>query len=112
MSFDMLKIPSLNIKKIDDKIDELEKLISSESDKIQDLNRQLEQCKVELEKPFEYAERLAELLKRKNEIDNELRLDEEKEIPIVEEDEETEENTDDEDEYEREEFLEEEEIYV
>lgn len=112
MSFDMLKIPSLNIKKIDDKIDELEKLISSESDKIQDLNRQLEQCKVELEKPFEYAERLAELLKRKNEIDNELRLDEEKEIPIVAEDEETEENTDDEDEYEREEFLEEEEIYV
>ncbi len=112
MSFDMLRIPSLNIKKIDDKIDELEKLISNESDKIQDLNRQLEQCKVELEKPFEYAERLAELLKRKNEIDNELRLDEEKETPIVADDEESEEYTEEEDEYEREEFLEEEEVYV
>lgn len=106
MSFDMLKIPSLNIKKIDDKIDELEKLISSESDKIQDLNRQLEQCKVELEKPFEYAERLTELLKRKNEIDTELKLDEDKPVEAISEEEEKEGTEENEDE-DYEEFLEE-----
>ena len=53
------------------------------------------------------------MLKRKNEIDTELRLDDEKPAQIIVEDEECEKNTeDDEDEYEREEFLEEEEIYV
>ena len=53
------------------------------------------------------------MLKRKNEIDTELRLDDEKPVQIIAEDEECEKDTeDDEDEYEREEFLEEEEIYV
>ena len=113
ISFDMLRVPTLNIKKLDDKLDELEQLIFNETEKIQDFNRQLEQCRLELEKPFEYAEQLEELLKRKNEIDTELRLDDEKPVQIIAEDEECEKDTeDDEDEYEREEFLEEEEIYV
>ncbi len=112
MSFDMLKIPTLNIKKLDDKLDELEQLISNEELKLQDLYRQLEQCKLELEKPFEYAEQLEELLKRKNEIDNELRLDDEKPTQIVVEECEEDNIEGGEEEYEKEEFLEEEEVYV
>lgn len=112
MSFDMLKIPTLNIKKLDDKLDELEQLISNEELKLQDLYRQLEQCKLELEKPFEYAEQLEELLKRKNEIDNELRLDDEKPTQIIVEECEEDNIEDGEEEYEKEEFLEEEEVYV
>ena len=80
--------------------------------KLQDLYRQLEQCKLELEKPFEYAEQLEELLKRKNEIDNELRLDDEKPTQIVVEECEEDNIEDSEEEYEKEEFLEEEEVYV
>ena len=52
-----------------------------------------------------------ELLKRKNEIDNELRLDDEKSTQIVVEECE-EDNIEDSEEYEKEEFLEEEEVYV
>ncbi len=95
ISFDMLKVPTLNIKKMNEKLDELEELIASEENKIQDLYRQQEECKKELEKPFEYAEKLEELLKRKNEIDTELKLEEDKPVEAVSEEEETEEYEDD-----------------
>ena len=112
MSFDILKIPTLNIKKLDEKLDSLENLIFNETEKLKDLYRQQEQCKVELQKPFEYAEQLEELLKRKNEIDYELKLDEEKEPPVVSEEIEQE-TKEDEDDYECEEFIEDEEsVYV
>lgn len=105
MQFDILKIPSLNIKKVDEILDSLENKLSIEEKEVEDLYRQQIQCREELLKPFEYQEELNQLLKRKNEIDNELKLEEEKPKPIVVEEEETEEN--EEDEYE--EFLEDEE---
>lgn len=83
ISFDMLKVPSLNIKKIDEKIDELELIKDSEESKLEDLYRQEIECKKELEKPFEFAEKLELLLKRKNEIDNELKLDDDKNEKII-----------------------------
>jgi len=109
ISFDMLKVPTLNIKKMNEKLDELEELIASEEKKIQDLYRQQEECKKELEKPFEYAEKLEELLKRKNEIDTELKLEEDKPVEAISEEEETEDTEKYEDEEDYEEFLEDEE---
>lgn len=105
MQFDILKIPSLNIKKVDEILDSLENRLTTEEKEVEDLYRQQIQCREELLKPFEYQEELNQLLKRKNEIDNELKLEEEKPKPIVVEEEETEEN--EEDDYE--EFLEDEE---
>ena len=105
MQFDILKIPSLNIKKVDEILDSLENKLTTEEKEVEDLYRQQIQCREELLKPFEYQEELNQLLKRKNEIDNELKLEEEKPKPIVVEEEETEEN--EEDDYE--EFLEDEE---
>ena len=92
ISFDMLKVPSLNIKKLDEKIDELEQIKISEESKLEDLNRQEIECKKELEKPFEFAEKLESLLKRKNEIDNELKLDDEKKEQIIVDENQVEEN--------------------
>ena len=55
-----------------------------------------EECKKQLEKPFEYQEKLEELLKRKNEIDTELKLDEDKTVLEISDEQETEENEDEE----------------
>lgn len=99
ISFDMLKVPTLNIKKLDEKLDELENIVELEKNKVEDLYRQKEECRRELEKPFEFQEKLDELLKRKNEIDNELRLDEDKTIQIAEEEEKEEINEQDFEEY-------------
>ena len=107
ISFDMLKVPTLNIKKINEKLDEIEELIKNEETKVQDLYRQQEECKKELEKPFEYQEKLEELLKRKNEIDTELKLDEDKSVSAISEETEETEETEGTEDYE--EFLEEEE---
>ena len=92
ISLDMLKVPTLNIKKIDEKLDGIEELIENEELNIQDLYRQQEECKKQLEKPFEYEEKLKELLKRKNEIDTELKLDEDKSVLAISDEQETEEN--------------------
>lgn len=99
ISFDMLKVPTLNIKKLDEKLDELENIVELEKNKVEDLYRQKEECRRELEKPFELQEKLDELLKRKNEIDNELRLDEDKTIQVAEEEEKEEMNEQDFEEY-------------
>ena len=56
-------------------------------------------CRRELETPFEFQENLDELLKRKNEIDNELRLDEDKTIQVAEDEEKEEMNEQDFEEY-------------
>lgn len=105
MSFDLLKIPSLNIKKIDEYLDRLEDLLINNENKLEDLYRQQKQCEEELKKPFEYAEQLEQLLKRKIEIDSELKLDEDKEKQIVvdEYEVETEEENNNEEYYEEEE---------
>ena len=99
ISFDMLKVPTLNIKKLDEKLDELENIVELEKNKVEDLYRQKEECRRELEKPFEFQEKLDELLKRKNEIDNELRLDEDKTIQVAEDEEKEEMNEQDLEEY-------------
>lgn len=99
ISFDMLKVPTLNIKKLDEKLDELENIVELEKNKVEDLYRQKEECRRELEKPFEFQEKLDELLKRKNEIDNELRLDEDKTIQVAEDEEKEEMNEQDFEEY-------------
>ena len=105
MSFDLLKIPSLNIKKIDEYLDRLEDLLINNENKLEDLYRQQKQCEEELKKTFEYAEQLEQLLKRKIEIDSELKLDEDKEKQIVvdEYEVETEEENNNEEYYEEEE---------
>ena len=102
ISFDMLKIPTLNIKKLNEKLDEIEHLIEVEESMIKDLHRQKEECQRELEKPFEFEEKLKELLKRKNEIDTELRLDDEKPVPVVVEEQAEEKEESEYDEYEEE----------
>lgn len=105
MQFDLLKVPSLNIKKIDELLETLEYKLSIEENELQDLYRQEIKCREELEKSFEFQEELEVLLKRKNEIDNELKLEESKTMPIIVEEEE---KNEDNEEYE-EEYLEDEE---
>lgn len=97
IQFDLLKIPSLNIKKLDEKLDGLEQQLEMTQDRVKDLYRQEEQCKEELQKPFEFAEKLKELLQRKREIDEELKLDDEKNLELIA-DESEENNSEDEDE--------------
>ena len=92
-SFDLLKVPSLNIKKLDDKIDNIEQTLKSQIELKKDLERQLEEAKREVEKPFEFQDKLQELVKRQNEINRELNMDKkEKEIIVLDEEESTQEN--------------------
>ena len=104
MEFDLLKIPSLNIKKIDECLDKLEELLANEENKLKDLYRQQRKCEEQLKKPFEYTEQLQQLLKRKIEIDSELKLDdnEKKQIVVDEYEIETEEENSIEEHYEEE----------
>ena len=86
--FELKLIPSLNITKIDEKINELPKLLDNAIENKKDKERQVEQCKVELEKPFKYAEELEILTKRQAEIDQELNVDKyEDEIGAIDEEE-------------------------
>ncbi len=86
--FDMLKIPSLNIKKLDEKIDDREILIKVYEEQLTDLERQIEQCKVQIDKPFEHEEKLKNLTIRQKEITEALDLDKEKNLIVIEENEE------------------------
>lgn len=88
-SFDLLKVPSLNIKKMDEKIDSIENNLNKRIELKKDLERQLNEAKIELEKPFEYEEKLKEMLKRQREINQKLNMDKkEKSAIIIDEDEE------------------------
>lgn len=73
--FDLALVPSLNIKKINEKINHLAVQLEEYKNTLADKQRQLEQCKIELEKPFEYEEKLVELLTKQNEIDRALNKD-------------------------------------
>ena len=87
-SFELLKVPSLNIKKLDELIDRLDDELEHYRNNKSDFERQIEQGKKELEKTFEYAEKLKELLKRQAEINKELDMEkEEKEIIVADEEE-------------------------
>lgn len=87
--FDILKIPTINIKKLNEKIDSIEELLNKQKEHLTDLKRQLEGCKIQLNKTFEYKEKLQELLIKQTEINRELHLDkEDKNLSIIEDDEE------------------------
>ena len=86
--FDLLRVPSLNIKKLDEKIDNIENILNAKKQERKDLERQLENGKRELEKPFEFQEKLDELLKKQVEINRELDMDNKEEKAIIIEDEE------------------------
>lgn len=89
-SFDLLKVPSLNIKKMDEKIDGIENNLNKRIELKQDLERQLNEAKKELEKPFEYEEKLKEMLKRQREINQKLNMDEKEKSAIIIDEEENE----------------------
>lgn len=93
-SFDMLKVPTLNVKKLDEKIDSIDELIKSQQEYLKDLNRQKKECETQLEKPFEYEEKLQEMMQKQKEINEQLHFDkEDKNLSIIEdEDEENEES--------------------
>lgn len=87
-SFELLKVPSLNIKKLDEIIDKFDKELEYQKNNKINLERQIEQGKKELQKPFEYAEKLKELLQRQAEINKELDMEkQDKEIIILDEEE-------------------------
>ena len=89
-SFDLLKVPSLNIKKMDEKIDSIENNLNKRIELKQDLERQLNEAKKELEKPFEYEEKLKEMLKKQREINQKLNMDEKEKSAIIIDEEENE----------------------
>ncbi len=89
-SFDLLKVPSLNIKKMDEKIDSIENNLNKRIELKQDLERQLNEAKKELEKPFEYEEKLKEMLKRQRKINQKLNMDEKEKSAIIIDEEENE----------------------
>ena len=85
-SFEVLKVPTLNIKKLNDLMDELDVILDNKRNSKIDLERQLEEAKKELKKPFEYEEKLKELLQRQAEINRELDMEKkDKEIIVVDE---------------------------
>lgn len=88
--FDLLKVPSLNIKKMDEKIDSIENNLNKRIELKQDLERQLNEAKKELEKPFEYEEKLKEMLKKQREINQKLNMDEKEKSAIIIDEEENE----------------------
>ena len=73
--FDLLLTPSLNIKKMNEKINFLAYQLEQNKNILADKQRQLEECKIQLEKPFEHEETLLQLLDKQREIDSLLNKD-------------------------------------
>lgn len=87
MVMNISEIASKNIERLDEKIDSIPKILETEKEYREDLYRQIEKCKEELERPFEFEEELRELQKQQKEINNALNLDE-KDPLLVDENEE------------------------
>lgn len=85
-------VPSLNIQRLDEVLDGLDTKIEKGKQEIISYEKQMEQCKVELEKPFADEEKLMQLLQRQAELDAKLNLDNKENNEVLIEDEETEEN--------------------
>ena len=83
----LAQVPSLNIQRINEVLDKFEDNIEKGTKRIQGYKREMEQCKIELEKPFEDEEELQKLLERQSELNNKLNLDNKKNEPILIEDE-------------------------
>lgn len=88
----LAQIPSLNIQRLDEELNDFENEIEQSEQRIKRYKREMEQCKLELEKPFANEEELKQLLKRQSELNNKLNLDNKKDEQILIEDEVTEEN--------------------
>jgi len=88
------QLPNLNIERLDKLLASFEEKIQKSEEIIQDSKRQLEQCKIELQKPFKEEEELKLLLIRQSELNNKLNLDKNKNDQLILEDEETEETED------------------
>ncbi len=73
-SVQLSKIPSLNIQRLDDELSKFEEYLENSTQRIIDCNRQIEQCKIELQKPFENELELKELLQRQSELNIKLNL--------------------------------------
>ena len=79
----LAQLPSLNIQRLDEKLDKFEEYISENEKDIITYEREMEQCKIELEKPFADAEKLKELLERQSELNNKLNLDNKKDDQTI-----------------------------
>ena len=88
----LAQIPSLNIQRLDEELNDFEHEIEQSEQRIKRYKREMEQCKLELEKTFANEEELKQLLKRQSELNNKLNLDNKKDEQILIEDEVTEEN--------------------
>lgn len=86
-SVQLSKVPSLNIQRLDEELSKFEKYVENGEKKIKDYQREIEQCKIELQKPFEEENELKELLKRQSELNNKLNLDNNKDKQLLIEDE-------------------------
>lgn len=73
-SVQLSKIPSLNIQRLDTQLSYFEEHVKCNKEIIIDCNRQIEQCKIELQKPFENELELKELLQRQSELNIKLNL--------------------------------------
>ena len=85
----MSKVPSINIERLDKEIDSFNEKVEKFKQDIKSSEKQIEQCKIELVKPFADAEKLEKLLKRQAELDTKLNMSG-KENDMLIEDEETE----------------------
>lgn len=88
----LAQIPSLNIQRLDEELNNFENEIEQSEQRIKGYKREMEQCKLELEKPFANEEELKQLLQHQSELNNKLNLDNKKDEPILIEDETKEEN--------------------
>ena len=83
----MSKVPSLNIQRLDDELFKFEDEIKKDKQSVLDYKREIEQCKIELEKPFADADKLKSLLLKQSELNARLNLDDKKESQMLIEDE-------------------------
>lgn len=88
----LAQIPSLNIQRLDEQLNNFENEIEESEQRIKGYKREMEQCKLELEKPFANENELKQLLQRQSELNNKLNLDNKKDEQILIEDEINEEN--------------------
>lgn len=83
----LAQIPSLNIQRLDEELNNFENEIEQSEQRIKGYKREMEQCKLELEKPFADENELKQLLKRQSELNNKLNLDNKKDEQTLIEDE-------------------------
>ena len=88
----LAQIPSLNIQRLDEELNNFENEIEQSEQRIKGYKREMEQCKLELEKPFANENELKQLLQRQSELNNKLNLDNKKDEQVLIEDEINEEN--------------------